>query len=170
MNRLADAVANTVIKPLLDVVQWVFAIAVTFAIPALFKIAVWVTNAAVGIYTNTNRRMLSEGLIVLLSMIGWAAIALLATPLLLVAGATMPAAFIGAAIAGGIWGLCVGYQVSQQQAMLITQQPQLDPARHFGLPSHFYTATTEPIETISADELLQQGVVLGEDVRWTVSQ
>lgn len=130
-------------------------------VPALFQIFVWLTLPLFTLVTQLTRWQPTRGALIMLATLGWAGAALGLLPWLDVL-LPLQVAWITLLTIGGLWGLCVGYQAALRWEADHLRLPNTDP-RQFGLPGHFFGGTdTGKRKSERLDELLRDGIILGE--------
>ena len=134
-------------------------------IPALFQVFVWLTRFAFVLVFRITGRPMAFGGLVLLSGVIYSAMTLLLIPFALI---VMPVgiAFAILCTAGGIWGLCVGYQAALLWQAELLRLPDTNTQRLFGIPDSFFRSPSSPSRGRTEENVFQDGIVLGETGEW----
>lgn len=147
----------------LNLLGLVIRVTIEHLIPALFYVAVWITAQLMGFLAGAVPGM-SAGAVVVLSWVGWIAMSLLFWPV--VKGAGMPAGQAWLLLLGGgtIVGLTAGGTVARTWIENVHYEDHVDPVALFGFHREMFTPSEQADEYIDLEELMQDGVVLGEDL------
>lgn len=130
-------------------------------LPALFQVAILLTRTLFALLFSLTGYGLAHGALILLAGALWAGGALLLWPLV---GWLLPTAttFWLLTGVGGLWGLCVGHQAGLLWQADLLRRPDADPQRLFDLPASFFRREPDPPPAYDLDDLLRQGIILGQ--------
>ena len=152
MGRILQLLIISLLLPLFGLVRLV---------PLVFRMLAWLTY----VFFLTGSRFcgvrLNPGLAFVLSGLLWSGLALLLLPWLVLVMSSSRALLV-LSIAGGLWGLGIGTQVGLHFQLDAMRQPDLDSKRQFGLPHHLFGGSRPQGREKSVDELLREGIILGE--------
>lgn len=147
----------------LNLLGLVIKITIEHLIPALFFVAVWITAQLMGLLAQVIPGI-TAGAVVLVSWTGWTALSLLFWPVL--KGAGVPPGQVWLLLLGGgtVVGLAAGGSVARTWVENVHYEENVDPVALFGFHQEMFTPSEQADEYIDLEELMQDGVVLGEDL------